>query len=345
MEPIAAIASVFLDIYGYQVEIRCASAGILDGLRDDFAFFSTGTFSQNYSVVEVIEGEPPYHELPPARATVYTPRNVSYRSGNLTLIDYSGRALGIHNRLTGNFRLYSRDLDLLYEATYLFLLSQCGEVLDAHGMHRVHALGVSVQGRAALVLLPMGGGKSTLGAHLLRYRDISLLSDDSPLVDSRGTIHAFPLRIGLLPGGEGSIPDNQLRRINRMEFGPKLLVNYSYFADRVVRAADPCLLLLGRRSLAATCSVHRAGKASVLRSLVVNCVVGMGLFQGMEFVFNRGPGELVRKAAVAFSRFKACFRLLSRCETYYVDLGRDAEHNAQTVRELLGSVVRSKRGS
>lgn len=350
-EQIAAVPSLLLDIYGYQIEIRGGSQTILDGLRDDFAFFETSETTPSHGIpgvrpfIELIETDPPYYELPPASATVYTPRNVSYRSGDLTLIDYSGRALGIHNRLTGGFRVFSRNPDLLYEAAYLFLLSQCGEALDRRRMHRVHALGVSIGGSAALVLLPMGGGKSTLGSHLLRYPELSLLSDDSPLIDSRGSVHAFPLRIGLLPGSEGNIPADQLRRIERMEFGPKLLVNYSYFAERVASRAEPCLILLGRRSLAATCSVHPAGKTAALRSLITNCVIGMGLFQGMEFVFNRGPLEVFRKASIAFSRLRASVRLLSRSQAYYIDLGRNSEENARAVCQLLQSRAASKRGS
>jgi len=327
-------AGVALDIYGYRTEIRCSSQAVLDGLADDFAFFRTNTQSSG-RVVELFEQEPCYDELPQSAAAVYTPRNVSYRDATCTYIDYSGRALGIHDRRTGDFRVFSRNRDLLYEAAYLFLLSQAGEALDARHLHRVHALGVNVQDCAALVLLPMGGGKSTLGSHLLQHPDVKLLSDDSPLIDRRGDVYAFPLRIGLLPGAEGSIPASALRKIERMEFGPKLLVSYSHFADKVSRQAKPCLLLLGRRSLGKSCTVQRAGKVAALRAMAANCVVGMGLFQGMEFVFTRGAGELFRKSAVAASRLRASLALIARSQTYYLTLGRDPEENARVTRELL----------
>jgi len=45
--------------------------------------------------------------------------------------------VGIHDRSNGNFRLYSKDPDMLYEAAYLFLLSQCGAAFDARHLHRV----------------------------------------------------------------------------------------------------------------------------------------------------------------------------------------------------------------
>lgn len=345
MEEAVAPASLSLNIYGYQVEIRSTSQMVLAGLSDDFAFFQADGELSDASLLELLESDPPYDELPASAATVYTPRNVSYRSGSLTFIDYSARALGIHNRATGDFRVFSRHTDLLYEAAYLFLLSQCGEALDRRHLHRVHALGVSIANRAALVLLPMGGGKSTLGSHLLNHPEIQLLSDDSPLIDSCGTVHAFPLRIGLLPGSEGSIPENQLRRIDRMEFGPKLLVNYSYFSNRVCSQAEPCLLLLGRRSLGIACSVERAGTLAVLRSLLANCVVGMGLFQGMEFVFNRGPLELLRKSNIAARRLYASLKLLARSQAYFLTLGRDSHENARVVCELLKSTVASKHKS
>jgi hypothetical protein len=219
--------SISLDIYGYRVVIRCSTDSVLAGLAEDFAFFRRECVSDGHSV-ELLEADPPYSDMPDVRATVYTPRNVSYRDGQLTIVDYSGRALGIHDRAAGNYRVFSRDADLLYECCYLFVLSQCGEAFDARGLHRVHALGIAIDGLAALVLLPTGGGKSTLGSHLLAFPEVQLLSDDSPLIDHRGGVHAFPLRLALLPGSEGSIPKEHLRVIQRMEFGPKLLLNHQY---------------------------------------------------------------------------------------------------------------------
>ena len=52
------------------------------------------------------------------------------------------------------------------------------QYLDRRGLHRIHALGVVVKNRAVLVMLPMGGGKSTLGLHLLKHPEVQILSDD-----------------------------------------------------------------------------------------------------------------------------------------------------------------------
>ncbi|MGD0008529.1 MAG: hypothetical protein ABSE93_08305 [Terriglobia bacterium] len=327
--------SVFLDIYGYRVAIRSSLCPVLENLAQDFAFFRTEAEPADSHTIELLEGDPPYDKISDAKAVVYTPRNVSYRSGTSTIIDYSGHALGIHEPANKSFRLFSREPDFLYEAAYLFLLSQAGEALDAQHLHRVHALGISIGDSAALVLLPMGGGKSTMAASLLRYGEIGLLSDDSPLIDGQGDLHAFPLRLGILPGSEGAIPPEHLRRINRMEFGTKILVNYSYFAGRVRPRATPRLVFLGERSLAKSCSIRPATTGAALRAMIANCVVGLGLFQGMEFVFQRGPGEVFKKAIVAWARLRASWHMLRRSRSYHLVLGRDPEANARMIFDLL----------
>lgn len=343
MQPDPAASCRYFDIHGYRVRVECAVREVLDGLADDFAFFASDAVTSAVSV-QLVEESPDYTRWADARASVYTPRNVAYRWGEQSVVDYSGRGIGVHDLRTGSFRVSSLDHDLLYEVAYLFLLSQSGEALDENGFHRVHALGVSLNDFAALVLLPMGGGKSTLGSALLGHPHIKLLSDDSPLITRGGRIHAFPLRIGLLPGSESKIPSEQLRKIQRMEFGPKLLVNYKYFADRVTATAQPGLILLGERSLGRECSLLPASRWSTWKAMLANCVVGMGLFQGMEFLFGRGPSEILSKARVAMERARACQSLIRRSRAYHLRLGRDIERNAAVVVEALQRLEQENSG-
>lgn len=337
----SGIFSAYFNIYGFEVNVRSSSRTALEGLAEDFRYFRSDV-SAGCINLELMEAPPPYDALPSLTATVYTPRNVSFRDGELTYVDYSGRALAVHNRKTGDFRIYSRASELLYEAAYLFLLSQIAEFLDARRLHRIHALAMSVKERAVLVLLPMGGGKSTLGAELLKYPEIGFLSDDAPFVDRRGRIYCFPLRLGLIPGGEAAVPAGALRRIERMEFGPKLLVNHEYFAHRICPCADPGYVFLGRRSLSRGCRILPARRRDVMRAMIANCVVGLGLFQGMEFVLQRSCGELAGKAAIACSRFRNCLALLRRSENHYLILGRDPEVNGRTLHEFLsGNAART----
>ncbi|MBI5280599.1 MAG: hypothetical protein HY858_02870 [Candidatus Solibacter usitatus] len=334
----AQSSATAFEVYGYRFLVSGSSPRAVDGICRDFAFFRSEP-AGGETRIEVAEEAPRYEGLPAGAASIYTPRNVVYRNGKRAYVDYHGKALGTHDLEHGGFRVQSLDPNLLYESCYLFLLSQISEYLDRRGMHRIHALGASLNGRAILVLAPMGGGKSTLGAHLLRHREVKLLSDDSPYVDARGRVHAFPLHLGLLAESVSQVPEERRRLIQRMEFGPKVLVDYDYFADRVCPAAEPGIVFLGSRTLSSGCSIESAGLAEALRAMVSNSVVGLGLFHGLEFILERSAWELLSKVNVAGSRLRNCLELLRRSVVRRLLLGRDSELNAETVVRFAREVL------
>ncbi len=330
--------SRLFDVYGYEFVIESDSPEPARSLASDFEFFAVDHAPVGRPVtIRIRNADPDYDALPALCANVYTPRNASYRDTHLTYADYHGRGLGIHDRRTGDFEIVTRNADLQYEASYLFLLAQIGEALDRRHMHRVHALCFSVRNRAALVLLPMGGGKSTLGSGLLADPEVKLLSDDSPFIDRRGNVHGFPTRIGLLPGSEHVVPAEYRRTIQRMEFGPKVLVDFRFFADRVVGAAEPAFVFLGSRSLSRTCEIVAASYLDGQRAMLANCVIGMGLFQGLEFFLQKRPGQILGQVSIAWSRLRASQRLLSRSQVLHLRLGRDQPLNARQLLEYVRS--------
>jgi hypothetical protein len=326
-------AAASFNVHGFRFLVHGDSAAV-GGICEDFRFFSSDVDGKTDTTVELLRERPPLDDVPPGDAVVYTPRNVVYRAGGKRYIDYHGRGLGILDEASSNLKLYTEDAELLYEAAYLFLLSRIGQGLDQRGLHRLHALGVEVNGRAVLVLLPMGGGKSTLALHLMNLPGVRLLSDDSPWIDRAGRSLAYPLRIGLLPGSEQSIPAEHRRVIHRMEFGPKHLVNFSYFQDRVCASAEPGAVFIGARTLLPECRIEEIGMTAALGPMIANGVIGLGLFQGLEFILQSSALELANKAGLGVSRMRNCWQLLRRSRIYRVHLGRDAELNARTVLEF-----------
>jgi hypothetical protein len=214
-------------------------------------------------------------------------------------------------------------------------LSRIGEFLDAARLHRIHAMALSYRGRAVLAILPMGGGKSTLAAELLKVQDFDFLSDDSPFIDAAGAILAFPLRLGLMPGSEAEVPAEFRRTINRMEFGPKILVHHDMFRDRVTPRAEPGIVFLGHRSLAPGCRIEPANTRESYRSMIANCAVGLGLFQGLEFVLRSSFWELAGKTRIGWSRMSNARKLFRRSEVYRLILGRNPGENARVVTEFV----------
>lgn len=321
------------NVYGYQFQVEGDCHQAIEGLSEDFAFFAASACEEAVRL-DLLHAEPDYDALPVSDARVYTPRNVVYRDGANRILDYGGRGLGFYDPEARLFRMESTIADLVYEAAYLFLLSQIGQALDSIGLHRLHALAMSYKGHAILVPMPMGGGKSTLGNALLKHPGIEILSDDSPFIDRAGQAHAFPLRLGLLPGQEHEVPAEHRRCVKRMGFGDKHLVNYSYFAHRVAGSAKPGLLLLGRRTLARRGHVREASYAEAMRSMAPNMIVGLGLFQGLEYLLERSSREIAGKAGLAASRTRNAHALVRKSRNFVFHMGRDPEANAELVLEL-----------
>jgi len=64
-------------------------------------------------------------------------------------------------------------------------------------------------------------------------------------------------------------------------------------------------------------------------------VVGLGIYQGMEFLLERGLWEILGKSGVATSRFYNSVRLLARAPAYRFILGRNLDKNYQTLLTFL----------
>ena len=64
-------------------------------------------------------------------------------------------------------------------------------------------------------------------------------------------------------------------------------------------------------------------------------VVGLGVYQGLEFLLERGVWEMAGKGGVAASRLRNGVRLLSRAPAFKFVLGRDPERNSRTLIEFV----------
>jgi len=330
--------SVSFDFYGLQIMVRSTDCDVLTDLTRDFSFFSIDG-GEAAMVIEVVTKDLPRDQLPPLSATLHTPRNTVYRSGEKTFIDYFGRALAISEENGTRFRIHCEDRDMAHEVAYLTILSRVGQHLDNRAMHRVHALGVEVGGRAALVLLPMAGGKTTMALRLLREDGIHLLSEDSPLLTRNGEVLPFPLRIGVRPGGvPADVPQDMVRSVRRMEFGPKTLIDVLYFKDRLGARCRPGAILIGDRHLSGPSSIQPIGRFSSVMPMVRNSVVGLGLYQGMEFVLEHSGWEVLGKVGLALSRLRNSLAVIRHSRAFRFAMGPDIDHSASVLADFLHSM-------
>jgi hypothetical protein len=327
---------VALEVYGLRIRLDGDWPEVIEALRLDFEWFERPADHDADVRVRVERRPPDFDSQGELEATFVTPRNIVYRAGSRTAIDYFGRALAVLERPADTLVVQGEDAQLVHEAVYLYVLSRVGEHLDTRGLARLHALGLSGRQGAVAIMLPSGGGKSTLALRALRDDSVKLLSEDSPPLDRRGLVYPFPLRIGVNATDARELPPCSVRRIERMEFHPKVVLSLSAYLDRIERAPQPLRhLVLGRRSLGRNALLEPVARREAIGPLLRECVVGVGLYQGMEFVLQRGLRDVVGKGGVAAGRALCASACLRRARVWRLTLGRDHERNWQALARLL----------
>jgi hypothetical protein len=330
---------MLLDIHGLTLRCETSSPELAAELVRPFKFFVRERIDCDVTVV-VAEEAPPYGSVPPIEAQFSTPRNVVYRDRGHKVIDYFGRGAIFQRSGDPRYRLYSRDRNLLREAFYLLVTSLLGQHCDRNGLLRVHALALSCGGRALLLLIPQGGGKSTMSMSLLKRPGIKLISDDDPIVARDGRILPFPKALGFLDRHRiEHIPAEYVCAVDRMEFGRKYFVDCDYWRGRVEeQPLEESVIFVTRRVLNGTPAIERASKAAALAALMRDAVIGVGLYQGVEFLFNHSSWEVVGKAAVVWRRLLRAVRLAMRSDVYRFTLSTDVARNCRVLEDFIGTL-------
>ena len=332
--------NINFSFYGFGIDVKCQDHQTMQEVRRDYSYFL------NDSVIPTIffeiSSEPfDYSKLPPIKATLYSPRNISYTQGNLTYLDYFGKGLTVIDRQTNIYKIFCADAQLRHEIVFLSILSLVGQNLDSKGIHRVHGLGLEVNNKGVLLLMPSGGGKTTLLLQFIKEDSIKLISEDSPLIDSSGNALPFPIRIGISECDKPSdIPDEQMHLIERMEFKPKYVIDSAFFKDKLsTKASKVQYILCGTRCLGADSSILPLSKFSALKELVANSVIGVGLYQGIEFLLQHNIWELLKKSGIFFHRFKTTLKILSHSKTYSFVIGCDRAKNVETFLNFYREII------
>jgi hypothetical protein len=127
-----------------------------------------------------------------------------------------------------------------------------------------------------------------------------------------------------------------------MEFGPKHLVDPEWFGPRIAAAADPGILILGRRTLGARPRVEPASYPQAMRTLFPAMILGVGLFQGLEYLLQSRLFDLAGKAGVLLGRLRNAHALVRASRCYVLHLSRDTARNAELVVGLTESLRPAK---
>jgi hypothetical protein len=218
-------------------------------------------------------------------------------------------------------------------------LSRVGRHRDRRGLHRVHALGVELEGRAWLFLGRSGLGKTTLGLRFMKDARAGWLSDEIPIVDRSGFVRAFPLPPRVNYGGPIPWPDPvpALEPVPRAKNPPKLMMDLDVILPRVVRQAPLGGAFICRRGDGGRPRVRRLGTRAAFLGLAENAVLGRDFPQTKAYFLPLAPGPLLGFGRDLAARAAWCYGVASRLPVFQLELGPDLEANLAAVRSALGA--------
>ncbi len=325
------------DFYGIGALVESDEKEFLRSVEIDFSYFLAETV-QPFLHITYEKAQPDYDGLPDLACSLATPRNICFSNGRLTYIDYFGQALNIYDHGSNSSRIITDDLELAHEIAYLTILSRMSEALERKRLHRIHGLGIESGGKGIIILLPSGGGKSTLALTLLRNNNqFRLVSEDSPLLRPDGFLLPFPLRVGVHPQNVPAGIDPCFTRADkRIEFSSKVNIDIRFFKDQISREPVPAAsLLLGVRSTGRGAQISPVSRTAVIRHVLANSIIGIGLYQGLEYLLQKNLGESVQHLGLLFSRVYNNAILLKHTRVYRFLIGRDLNQNYECLRDFL----------
>ena len=245
------------DVYGLRIGAHGDWPEVVEALDRDFAWFPEAASDQPEASVRVRRGAPDRMQYGALEAAAITWRSAVFRDGDRTIVDY-GRAISVDDG-TGRLAIEGVHGWTVWRAAYEFLLGRVDAHVDGLGLARVNGLGLAGRHGGVLVLLPSGGGKTTLTLRALASDGVGLLSEGSPLLDAHGQLHSFPLPL-LVRTSSAEHPNlpgpAHLRALAGIDPDP-ITVEVSAFRDAVPDGPVPLRhVVLGVRTLGGTAALE-----------------------------------------------------------------------------------------
>jgi hypothetical protein len=122
-----------------------------------------------------------------------------------------------------------------------------------------------------------------------------------------------------------------------MEFDPKTLIDIEAFKNCLGEKVTSKILLVGERNLGTVSRIVSISNFEAFKALIKYMIVGIGIYQGLEFLLERGPWELFGKFNLGFSRLRNALALLNQVECYRFVMGRDIDKNCDRLVAFLES--------
>jgi len=302
-----------LNFYGYKVTIKTAWEELRERLRKDFSFFVDPNPTEQSQLALTITREDLLDKH-------YADKSFSYSTGKVSFFDeskfrYCLYPTGVKTRFNfskNEAMVTGEELHSVHEVSYLLVLSRVGKGLDLLGLHRVHGAAFEYKGKTSLLAFSSGVGKTTLLNEVMKKEGVKLLSDDSPLIDSKGKLYAFPLRLGFEKELPFNLKDTPHYDLDRFHFGLKKLVSIEDLDYEISTSPGAGYIFTGERSKRR--AVKKGMPFSHVSHLIRESLVGYGLPILFEYFWEPGFRDYWVKTRIVLLRTRAliCFFLRNK---------------------------------
>ena len=125
-----------------------------------------------------------------------------------------------------------------------------------------------------------------------------------------------------------------LYEFKREQYGTKTLLSMEGLPHSVGKDYQKSILFRGVRFHGPECRVISVPKWTLAKDLLKFQVIGWGLPMVMEYFWERGFMDFLKKSLIALSRLLSSTLLLLRSKTYIVLLGNDPKKNVETMSQM-----------
>ncbi|NOT79093.1 MAG: hypothetical protein HOP07_08830 [Bacteriovoracaceae bacterium] len=327
-----------LNFYNHSVCISSPQdLEVISLLAKDFSAFKSNTesTSKNQFTLEICNQVPPWNQVPKTSASMQTLNSICYDVGKFRYCDYYSELLVILDKKMNHARLYSENTQRMHEVSYLLTLSRVGKKMDLAGLHKLHAFSVSFNDIAIVCMMPMKGGKSTLLMEFLKDSRFKMISDDIPLINFKGEILPFPIKIGLSQFPESldiHNPEENLYTMDRGFYGVKQLLCVEGIPGRVEEPGKVFRKIILVESFRFNSEISQLKKTNILSTyigLMKHGVIGFGLPMVIEYFWENGPVDFMIKTKIFFLRAFGFGALALRAQKMKLHLGKNPNDAAK----------------
>jgi hypothetical protein len=330
--------TVDINIYGSTIRVQSKQASTLKVLEIEFKYFLTTSLSKPDFIITLNDTAPPSGIIPRIPAAKISQNSLTYDDGEVRWNDYFGKGLSVYDYKKNEGIVYSNNSELLHEIAYLLILSLTGKDLDRRGYHKVHACSFRYKSQDVIVMLPSKGGKTTLFLEISKLPGVTLISDDTPLIDSNGHVHPFPLRLGVdhLPE-DLEARKNQFSLFKRQHFTDKWLIPLDQLNAPIASNEPSCkaVLILAQRWNTPESRILMMSPVKTFRALGEHMVIGIGLPMILEYFIQNTISDWLNLIAIGFKRIWSAIRLWQNSSHYLFTMGTSPKQNAASLLHFL----------